>query len=91
MNAVIFHSHSIICLGVTLETLDEIQKRNLSLIGLLPGINKLPTPGFNKIQQGVADVRAVVLQIISNRRLGLSHSLGEGSRGITQDVQCFAD
>jgi len=59
--------------------LDEIQARNVAIIGLVPILRLLPTPGLRRIKAGVQNIQDMVRQAVSNRKLGKSHSLTDGT------------
>ena len=60
------------------SVLDDIQKRNLNLTGLIPGLNSLPTASLRRIQDGVQRIQDVVMKVVNDRRKGSSHSLCDG-------------
>lgn len=60
------------------RALEDIQARNLSVIGLLPVVSSIPTPGKRRIDAAVKAINEVVTRVIEDRREGRSRSLCDG-------------
>lgn len=60
------------------RALEDIQARNLSVIGLLPVVSSLPTPGKRRIDAAVRTINEVVTGVVEDRRAGRSSSMCDG-------------
>jgi len=60
------------------SVLDDIQGRNVKVIGLIPVLNRLPTAGYRRIKRGVQRIQTVVTDLILKRQEGQTHSLCDG-------------
>ena len=63
--------------GLT-TTLEDIEERTFSLIGIIPVINQLPLASKRRIDKSKREVRLVIQSIIDERRQGLSKSACKG-------------
>ncbi|CAF0872601.1 unnamed protein product [Didymodactylos carnosus] len=71
------NTQEIICNSVT-DILDAIQYRSLNMINQIPILSKLPIAKKPLIAQRVKQLTTITDQVINDRRLGKSHSLGSG-------------
>lgn len=59
-------------------TLEDVEKRILNMIALVPLLNRLPLPSKRRIDKSKYDVKVVIQRIIEQRKKGLTKSACKG-------------
>ena len=71
------HVHETIGQSITIA-LKEVEKRMANLIAIIPLVNQLPLPSKQCIDQSRRDIKHIVLNIINQRKEGLTKSACKG-------------
>lgn len=61
------------------QVLDNMQARTLNLLGFIPLLKSMPFPSLRAIQQGCANIDAIVAEIVRDRKAGKSSVVAGGA------------